>query len=259
MGENRTNVSNHSRAQQVNSSKRNHFGNRYKMTPKEELKSPNAALSNKATVVVVRHGERLDYVMRDAGQNWIPTSQRPWDPPLTERGIQQAKALGDALPKILEGINVPSVAAVYSSPFLRCQQTAIGLAGTKVKVKVELGLSESMNENWYRSWAIPGTDGTWGYKKQEIPLSQLDVSTLHPSATKSLDEILDWKQANLDEASASQMDHEHVSKSSIDRSYSLHPPHFESFKMQRERMKDTLELLSNDHTDETFVLVSHGT
>ena len=31
-----------------------------------------------AAVVVVRHGERLDYVMRDAGDNWIPTSNQPW-------------------------------------------------------------------------------------------------------------------------------------------------------------------------------------
>lgn len=219
---------------------------------------PSSATGSTKTVVVVRHGERLDYVMRDAGQNWIPTSTRPWDPPLTERGIQQAKTLGDALPRILEGLELPPIAAVYSSPFLRCQQTAVGLTRRNLNVKVELGLAESMNENWYRSWAIPGTDGTWGYKKQEMPLSQLDVNTLHPACKESLDNILDWKLANLDDATASQMDQDYTSRSSIDRSYSMFPPHFESFKMQRERMKDTLELLSTDHLNETFVLVSHG-
>lgn len=91
-----------------------------------------------------------------------------------------------------------------------------------------------------------------------MPLSQLDVNTLHPACKESLDNILDWKLANLDDATASQMDQDYTSRSSIDRSYSMFPPHFESFKMQRERMKDTLELLSTDHLNETFVLVSHG-
>jgi broad specificity phosphatase PhoE len=213
------------------------------------------------SVVVVRHGERLDYVMRDNGQNWIPTADRPWDPPLTEQGHEQANALAKALPKILDDLKLPPMAAIYSSPFWRCRQTAAGLimdSTTNLRVQVELGLAESINENWYRSWAVPGTDGTWGYQKQEIPLTELDASTLHPAAKDSVAKILDWKQAPADDAITAKMDSDHVSKSKIDSVYCMDPPSFESFKMQRSRMYETLELLSSDHNDQTIVLVSHG-
>lgn len=227
------------------------------MTPKEE--KPSAGQSRNRSVVVVRHGERLDYVLRDAGQNWIPTSDRPWDPPLTENGHQQARALGDALPGILNELQLPPVAAIYTSPFWRCRQTAVGLASDNgLKIKVELGLSESMNENFFRSWAVPGTDGSWGYQKQEVPLSQLDVATLHPASTQPVQAVLDWRLAPVDETIKEKMDDNHVSKSSLDTPYSLHPPNFESFNMQRNRMKATMELLSDDHPNETIVLVSHG-
>jgi len=199
--------------------------------------------------------------MRDAGQNWIPTSDRPWDPPLTVHGQERAKALGEALPGILEELQLPPIAAIYSSPFWRCRQTAVGLAiktTDELKIKVELGLSESMNENWYRSWAVPGTDGTWGYQKQEVPLAELDVASLHPAATQPAQRVLDWKLSPIDKSIQGKMDGNHTSKSSLDTPYSMHPPNFESFNMQRARMKDTLELLSVDHPNETTVLVSHG-
>jgi broad specificity phosphatase PhoE len=214
------------------------------------------------SVVVVRHGERLDYVLRDSGQNWIATSDRPWDPPLTDRGHEQAHALGNALPEILRALKLPPIAAIYASPFWRCRQTAAGLIGhvqqEDLRVQVELGLAESMNENWYRSWAIPGSDGTWGFQKQEIPLTALDTSTLHPAAKQSVEAVLDWKQAPADDTLMARMDSNHVSKSIIDLGYCMHPPKFESFKMQRRRMYETMELLSSGHLDQTIVLVSHG-
>lgn len=212
------------------------------------------------SVVVVRHGERLDYIMRDRGENWIPTTDRPWDPPLTEYGHKQAKDLGEALPGMLEELNLPPIAAVYSSPFWRCRQTSAGLATTDstLKVQVELGLAESMNQNWYRSWALPGTDGTWGYKKQELPLHEIDKSTLHSAATGPIMEVLDWTKGTTDEPTMARMDVDYNSRTQIDRRVSLEPPIFESFKSQRSRMYETLQLLSADHSNETIVLVSHG-
>jgi broad specificity phosphatase PhoE len=219
-------------------------------------------------VVVVRHGERLDYVMRDAGQNWVASAFRPWDPPLTTDGMEQAKSLGKALPQILEQHKLPpKVKSIYSSPFLRCRQTALGIAesitsddddDSNTKVKVELGLAESINENWFRSWAVEGTDGTWGYLKKTMP--ELDPITLHPASQMPVQPLLDW-QASGDETAASHpcMDPAHTSKSTLDTPYQLNPPKFESFKMQRTRMEQTLTQLSGDHIDETIVMVSHGT
>ena len=236
----------------------------------------------KTVVVVVRHGERQDYVDRDNGGNWIEQNvdQRPWDPPLTTNGLAQAKQLGSELPSILKKHGLPGVKAVYSSPFLRCRQTAMGiLASQKVstddgdttasgsdkgepKVKVELGLAESINENWYRSWAIPGTDGSWGYMKQELPYDELDQSRLHPASVEPVQGLLDWKVTQSDVSLKwvhSAMDLEYTSKSNIESPYCMGHPHmFESQNMQRRRMADTLELLSESHVNETFAIVSHG-
>lgn len=229
------------------------------------------------SVVVVRHGERLDYITRDNGGNWISTSDRPWDPPLTDNGKNQASELGKALPDILQKLNLPPIVAIYSSPFLRCRQTSVGLikggkfcdktANDKdnnnddddglLKVRVELGLSESLNENWYRSWAVHGSDGTWGFQKKTHP--ELDPDTLHEASKKPVQPLLDWKKAiSSDETIMSRMDEEYVSKSNLDTPYSLHPPKFESYKTQRERMRSTLDQLSNETTEGTLVLVSHG-
>ena len=108
-------------------------------------------------VVVVRHGERLDYVMRDNGENWMTMDVLPntrsssssstteteqqqqqqqqqqhhrplWDPPLTLHGIQTAQNLGTSLPSILQQYQLPpTITAIYSSPFHRCRQTATGI------------------------------------------------------------------------------------------------------------------------------------
>ena len=173
------------------------------------------------TVVVVRHGERLDYVVRDSGDekgkgqgNWVESHQNaPWDPPLTTRGHQQAIQLGKPLQSILNSLSIPAsessttITCVYSSPFLRCRQTSAGIirglsssagavaVGKLMKVKVEYGLSESLNESWYRSWSIPGTDGTWAYRKKDLP--NPDIGTLHPAAQSAVQPLLlDWKNKN---------------------------------------------------------------
>ena len=230
-------------------------------------------------MVVVRHGERLDYVLRDQGQNWVAENwgNRPWDPPLTTNGLEQAKALGQHLPTQLTKLQLPPLSRVYSSPFLRCRQTALGIAQTSPlmsnvstdsnsvnqdlpeKIRVELGLAESINENWFRSWAIPGADGTWGYMKKQRPT--VDHTTVHPASKQPVHPLLDWK-ATLSDPTLSwvneRTDKHYLSKSSIDIPFQFFPPRFESFNMQRKRMEQTLNLLSEHHVDETFVIVSHG-
>ena len=46
------------------------------------------------------------------------------DPPLTERGIQQARATGDFLKKYLEDGHHFDKVIIECSPFLRCMMTA---------------------------------------------------------------------------------------------------------------------------------------
>jgi len=152
------------------------------MAPNENPRFSGALAPEKRTIVIVaRHGERLDYYLRDKpdDSNFIPTADRPWDPPLSERGRLQGRALGTYLATITPELGLGNVSGVYSSPLIRCCQTAaeaivgynnhikkaVGGSNTKnddVYVQVEPGVVESMNENWYRSWSLDGSNGSWG-------------------------------------------------------------------------------------------------
>jgi len=166
-------------------------------------------------VVVARHGERLDYVSRDAGFNWTAQADRPYDPPLTEHGKDQALKLGMHLASELKRLGVPPVSSIYTSPFLRCRQTSLsaqkGLRSSVATedeasssnscavsqpptVRVEYGLSESFNDQWFRSWSLPGADGTWGFQLNGSP--EFDPETLHPWSRQKIQQLPlfeDWK------------------------------------------------------------------
>jgi len=75
----------------------------------------------KCIFVFVRHGERLDRVDK------IPAGQRidfPYDPPLTDKGKNQAAQAGDLTKKFLEGKGYSDAPVKFiSSPHLRTLQT----------------------------------------------------------------------------------------------------------------------------------------
>jgi broad specificity phosphatase PhoE len=215
-----------------------------------------------AVVVVARHAERLDYVSRDSGGNWVSTAERPYDPPLTNHGIKQALFLGRHLASELKTFGFPPIAAVYSSPLLRCRETAIGIQqGLSSKsssscdehsqppVRVELGLAESINEDWYRSWCLPGSDGTWGYMVNGR--QDYDPETIHPLARQPVQSLLnDWKaDGELDHSYKSQID-------VLTKPYSLSSSLLETREEQRARMGKVASSLRQ--AGSTILLVSHG-
>jgi len=85
-----------------------------------------------AELVIFRHGERADRAKgRDDGF--------PADPVLTKEGKEMAKRAGIAV----RSLTGSAFAAVYSSPFCRCLQTADQIAGElNLLVRVEPGLGE---------------------------------------------------------------------------------------------------------------------
>lgn len=90
------------------------------------------------TVWIARHGNRLDFVNPD----WFLTAKRPYDPPLSDDGVVQARQLGQRL--VGAGI-----AHIFASPFLRTVQTANQVAETlDLPIKIESGLSEWLNPSW---------------------------------------------------------------------------------------------------------------
>lgn len=90
------------------------------------------------TVWIARHGNRLDFV----NPEWFNTAKHPYDPPLSEDGVEQAKQLGQRL----VGENI---AHIFASPFLRTVQTANEVANAlDLPLKLESGLSEWLNPAW---------------------------------------------------------------------------------------------------------------
>jgi broad specificity phosphatase PhoE len=151
----------------------------------DETTSSAASLDRPSTrkvVVMARHGERRDYVDLAEGKNWIPTASRPWDPPLSQHGVEQSRRMGQAIRQTLKELGLPPISVVYSSPLQRCRQTAAAAIGSLVDeatqdsfaVRVEEGLTESANAAWYGSWCLPGADSTWGYRPKRP-----DGSTMH--------------------------------------------------------------------------------
>ena len=74
-------------------------------------------------VYVVRHGERYDCVHPE----WKATAKRPHDPHLSAAGVKQAHATGQFIAhrtRKERGDDEMADIAIYTSPFLRCVQTA---------------------------------------------------------------------------------------------------------------------------------------
>jgi len=261
--------------------------------------SCSASNATKGAVIVARHGERIDYVLRDSKRNWIPTAPRPWDPPLTSRGRMQGRKLGAYVSKLLTKKELGPVVAVYSSPMVRCCQTAaeavIGLTGgegggggSSLKVTVEPGLVESLNENWYRSWCLADSNGTWGgCQPSSSPRSKKDEEDIDPRAklpAHSLvwgpHEIADFlayevSSSQLEESDDAKVSHVPFVKNDnlaalidvdtpeTDTMYDLQEqPYkydmFESPKSLQDRMEVVTRSLSKKYPNQTVLLLSHG-
>lgn len=87
-------------------------------------------------VVIVRHAERLDY---KHGRTWVTEAARPWDTPITEHGHEQAGQAGRFLREHLAAKGLPGPTKMYSSPLLRCVETAVGIReGLEKKIPIHV-------------------------------------------------------------------------------------------------------------------------
>jgi len=139
------------------------------------------AFSTHRKLLIIRHGDRLDWAFRNASGNWTEKafgSEGPnvlperedglqayqLDTPITEAGVSKAKSIGRALEN-------HGISEVYSSPSLRCIQTASallkGMGQKSIKIKIEPGLFEWCGFRSYKpnipTWIRPGAYEAKGF------------------------------------------------------------------------------------------------
>ena len=233
-------------------------------------------------LIVARHGERHDYVTRDSGGNWTKSAARPWDPPLTDpHGLQQARTLGKHVVAELKRLQLPPLSQLYSSPLLRCRQTAAwarkgmleaetaeGVASndssspsTPSLIQVEIALVETICEKWYRSWSLLDSNGTWGFK----PPNETTLGTLRPQASQPVQRILeDWKaswaeQRPKDEVLMANTDWDYLGKSKLGGAYTF-PDNIEPEEEQRRRLREFINTAAAKVPSQSTSLAffSHG-
>jgi broad specificity phosphatase PhoE len=130
------------------------------------------------TIWIARHAERQDY----ADSNWYRNSDRPFDPPLSPRGVRQAKALAERLRK-------EEIHHIFASPFLRTVETAHAVAeALDLPVKLEPGLGEFLNR-----YSFPALPQTLSRSQLQERFSRVDLDYESP---QSLQYPETWKQAS---------------------------------------------------------------
>ncbi|GAB2224306.1 hypothetical protein Droror1_Dr00005059 [Drosera rotundifolia] len=177
-------------------------------------------------VIVMRHGHRLD----NFDATWTAVAARPWDPPLYADGFAKASDVGDRIRRL----NLP-IHRVFVSPFLRCVQTAArvvealcgrdgdgeGLDPSKVKVAIEYGLCEMLNNDAIRSNVAP-KDGRFDFNIPELE-AMLPAGTVDRSVTRVYKELPRWGESDA-----------------------------------RSRYKSIIRALADKYPSENLLLVTHG-
>ena len=217
---------------------------------------------------LARHGAREDYAHKARGENWQQSAARPWDPPLTAGGVEQGARLGTGLAAHLRRLGRRPVDRIISSPLLRCVQTAAAAAAElgMGEISVEPALTEGMLEHWYRSWAVPGADSTWGgpaHARMGTPSPPR--GELHPASHQPAFELL-MSAEEAEEALRAgggeggylgvrvSRTYRALAGFPLDRRWGA----FESEEELSERMHQVLTALARRYPSETLLLCSHG-
>jgi broad specificity phosphatase PhoE len=179
--------------------------------------------------------------------------------------------MGKAISGHLARLGLPPVTKVFSSPLLRCVQTATAaslelnkIQSTNLAITIDLDLVEKLGEDWYRSWSFENvSDGTWG--GPEGYRCNGREGELRAQATRPVDEIIAYQGADwIDRLSGNELLFDEmcslVSKSANNDNtpFGYSWGTFEVMERVRERCQQLLEEMHARFRDETILLVSHG-
>lgn len=130
------------------------------------------------TIWLVRHGHRWDF----AYPEWFETAERRYDPPLSDRGIEQSQKLAYRLALV-------KIDHLFCSPFLRAVQTAHFIAEIlNLSIKVESGIGEWLNPEWMTEY--PQTEPRESLARQYPLLDPDYLSCLCPSYPETKTEMM---------------------------------------------------------------------
>ncbi|CAJ1444985.1 unnamed protein product, partial [Effrenium voratum] len=237
-----------------------------------EMAATAAPPAAPGVVVLLRHGEREDYMAEKVGgqgAEWIRGSPRPWDPKLAPHGRRQALAAAQRLRQVLDFFGLPPASRIFTSPLVRCVETADFVAQQfeVPSLCVEDDLAESINECWMRQWAVPGANSDWGgppsarvKSDRSLDPSKLrgpavDLELLRPEALQGTRSLL--HTAEELKSMGWQVDLEYRASNSLhDKGYL-----WGSFEVHQgivQRMTDLVRHKVAQHPGETLVFVSHG-
>eukprot|EP00729_Bicosta_minor_P017887 gene17887-24622_t len=230
------------------------------------------------SVIVARHAEREDCAWFLKGSNWQAQAERPWDTPLTLVGHRQGQALGQGVSEHLARLKLPAVSRIYCSPIMRCAQTAAAAASELgiSELRVDPSLSETICEDWYRSWGVPGADSSWGGPKGLRTGTPVDPEALHAGCKGKASELHN-SPARLQAllagdptttgagGSGGSVADSDGARVTFETSYvpqftadAYTWGSFETEESLQKRMKGMVEYVSKAHPGETVLLVSHG-
>ncbi|CAI9101299.1 OLC1v1038592C1 [Oldenlandia corymbosa var. corymbosa] len=161
-------------------------------------------------VIVMRHGDRID----NFEPLWVSKASRPWDPPLTQDGKDRAFSRGR---KFRNHLPFP-IHRLFVSPFLRCLQTAaevihglcavndddpnatssaaITIDPSKIKVSVEYGLCEMLNDIAIRPQVVP-KDLDFAFDISECE-AVLPAGTIDHSVERIVKQMPQWGETASD-------------------------------------------------------------
>eukprot|EP00186_Timspurckia_oligopyrenoides_P004079 CAMPEP_0182441566 /NCGR_PEP_ID=MMETSP1172-20130603/539_1 /TAXON_ID=708627 /ORGANISM="Timspurckia oligopyrenoides, Strain CCMP3278" /LENGTH=258 /DNA_ID=CAMNT_0024635927 /DNA_START=123 /DNA_END=899 /DNA_ORIENTATION=+ len=128
-------------------------------------------------IILVRHGERVDFVTPE----WRKTAEFPSDSPLTERGLRQALEAGEFLNKMSQ-TTTPPIEHFFVSPYLRTLQTCTNILAS-FPDSFSAQLHPACCEWLYPDWGFPRIN-YYSIGTEEQPIGYLDaVEKVKLSAT----------------------------------------------------------------------------
>eukprot|EP00467_Chlorarachnion_reptans_P012023 CAMPEP_0114524910 /NCGR_PEP_ID=MMETSP0109-20121206/22117_1 /TAXON_ID=29199 /ORGANISM="Chlorarachnion reptans, Strain CCCM449" /LENGTH=695 /DNA_ID=CAMNT_0001706405 /DNA_START=120 /DNA_END=2207 /DNA_ORIENTATION=+ len=130
--------------------------------------SPSAKIARLGSVFLVRHGERLDHI----NPEWRVKATNPFDSPLSDNGIQQARETGIRL-------RSERVHEIIASPFLRTLQTAIQIAKeVGALVCVEPGIAEHVLHEHFNNWKRKNRGKIKGVNVDDFKVSTMTLNEI---------------------------------------------------------------------------------